>query len=357
MKKYRKTLILSGIVTLLPMLIGFLLWNRLPGTFATHWGPNGNPDGWMSKFWAVTLPPVLLVLIQWLCMWITGLDPKNRDKNEKAQKLVLWIIPAVSIFCSGLMYATALDTKIGMNVFLCLPMGALLLLIGNILPKCSQNSTIGIKLYWTLANRENWNKTHSMAGKLWMLGGAAILLCVFLPEKMAVAASFAVMITMVLIPIAYSCSIYRAHRKAGVEYKYESGYPTWLKWFSGILLTGVLALVLAVMCLGNVEVTCGETAFAVEATFWQDLTVEYAAVDSVELLESCPVGERTGGFGSPRLLLGNFRNEAFGNYTRYSCNSDGPAIVIRCGEDVLVLALREEADTKLLYETLLTRIG
>lgn len=357
MKKFRKTLIFTNIATLLPMLVGFLLWDQLPDSFATHWGADGNPDGWMGKTAAIVLLPLILVAVQWLCIWITEKDPGNRGKNEKAQKLVLWLIPAVSMLSSGVMYAAALETKVGMNVFLCLPLAAMFLVIGNILPKCSQNSTIGIKIKWTLGNRENWNKTHSMTGKLWMLGGAAIALGAFLPERSAVAFSFGVLVPMVLIPFVYSYAIYRSHQKAGVEYKYESGYPTWVKWLSGILLTGILAFVLAVMCMGNVDVRFEEEAFTVETVFWQDLTVDYAAVDSVELVESCPAGDRVGGFGSPRLLLGNFRNEAFGNYTRYTYNNADPCVIIRCGDDVLVLGGKTAADTRSFYQELTRRVG
>ena len=32
----RKTLIIASIVTLLPMLIGIIYWNRLPDVMATH---------------------------------------------------------------------------------------------------------------------------------------------------------------------------------------------------------------------------------------------------------------------------------------------------------------------------------
>ena len=48
MKKYKKQLILSSIVTLLPILIGLFLWNRLPDTIATHFGSDNVANGWSS---------------------------------------------------------------------------------------------------------------------------------------------------------------------------------------------------------------------------------------------------------------------------------------------------------------------
>ena len=35
-KKYKTTLILTTLISLFPMVIGLLLWNRMPDTIATH---------------------------------------------------------------------------------------------------------------------------------------------------------------------------------------------------------------------------------------------------------------------------------------------------------------------------------
>lgn len=41
MKQYKKELIVSTLLALLPIATGLLLWNRLPGQLATHWGMSG----------------------------------------------------------------------------------------------------------------------------------------------------------------------------------------------------------------------------------------------------------------------------------------------------------------------------
>ena len=48
-KKYKKTLILTAILTLLPMVIGFILWDKLPDQIATHFGSNGDQMGGLVK--------------------------------------------------------------------------------------------------------------------------------------------------------------------------------------------------------------------------------------------------------------------------------------------------------------------
>ena len=54
MKKWnKKWFIISTVVIFLPMIAGFLMWNRLPDRLITHWNAAGEADGSMGKFAAV----------------------------------------------------------------------------------------------------------------------------------------------------------------------------------------------------------------------------------------------------------------------------------------------------------------
>ena len=69
LKRNKKTVVVTTIITVLPMLVGLLLWNRLPEQIATHFDANGNPDGWSSRFVAVFGLPLILLAVHWLCLW------------------------------------------------------------------------------------------------------------------------------------------------------------------------------------------------------------------------------------------------------------------------------------------------
>ena len=45
LKENKKTLILTSILTLLPVIVGIIFWNRLPDPVATHFDINNQPDG------------------------------------------------------------------------------------------------------------------------------------------------------------------------------------------------------------------------------------------------------------------------------------------------------------------------
>ena len=205
-KKNLKILMLTSIVIILPMLAGLLLWEQLPEQIPSHWNASGEIDGWSSKPFVVFGLPLILLAAQWLCTLGSAADPKKENHSVKLIQLVLWIIPVLSVLLHAVTYAVALGKEVQMEMVMPVFIGILFTIIGNYLPKCKQNYTIGIKIPWTLNSEENWNKTHRFAGWLWVLCGLAITLTgffggfwVFLP----------IVLLMVLAPFIYSYILHR----------------------------------------------------------------------------------------------------------------------------------------------------
>lgn len=208
MKQYKRTLLLTSAVTVLPILVGLLLWNRLPDTMATHWGADGTANGWSSKPFAVLGLPAFLLAVHWVCALSANADPKRR--SGKPLLLVFWICPVVSLLCGFIIYATALHYDVKISLLLPLLLGLLFIVVGNYLPKCQQNYTIGIKVPWTLHSQENWNRTHRFAGILWVIGGALIMLTCFLQSETLM---LVLILSLALLPMGYSYLYYLRHEK------------------------------------------------------------------------------------------------------------------------------------------------
>ena len=206
-KKNLKTLIITSVVILLPILAGLILWNQLPDPMPTHWNAAGDVDGWSSKPFAIFGLPAILLAAQWLCVLGTAADPKKNNHPEKILHLVLWIIPVLSVVMHTFVYLIALGYGVRMEVVMPILIGLIFTIIGNYLPKCKQNYTIGIKIPWTLNNEENWNKTHRFARWAWTFGGIAIMLTGFLGSFWIF---LSIALLMVLAPVIYS---YILHRK------------------------------------------------------------------------------------------------------------------------------------------------
>lgn len=209
-KKNLPKLIITSLIILIPIVIGLILWDKLPDQVPVHWNMSGEVDDYATKTQAVFLMPLVLVAFQWICVLGTSLDPKKQNINDKMFTLVLWIIPIISLLCNSMVYATALGHKVSVEILMPLFMGALFIVIGNYLPKCKQSYTMGIKLPWTLDDEENWNKTHRLAGFLWVIGGIVVMATAFLG---AFWLFFIVLIPMVIVPTVYSYLLYKKSKK------------------------------------------------------------------------------------------------------------------------------------------------
>ena len=174
----------------------------------------GQADGFASVPTAVFLMPAIMLLTHLFCILICFLDPGNRNRNQKLQTIVLWIIPLIgNLSCCGI-YALALGWEFSPVVWTMVPMGLLFAVIGNYMPKTRMNSTMGIKVPWTYSSEANWNATHRYAGKVWMIGGILIALCGLLPHGWAVTVMLASVLILIILPIAYA---YRFYKKEKAE--------------------------------------------------------------------------------------------------------------------------------------------
>jgi len=212
LKTNRKTLIITSVITVLPMLIGIIYWDRLPDIMATHFGIGNEADGFSSKAFAVFGLPLVLLAVLWLGAVVTAHDPKKQNISPKMFSLMLWIAPVLSLVVAATMYPVNLGYKLDITFFAELLLGLLFIIIGNYMPKARQNYTIGIKIPWTLANEENWNRTHRLAGYLWMVCGV-LMVIISLTRIVPAQWLIALFLIMVLVPCIYS---YWLHVKKGL---------------------------------------------------------------------------------------------------------------------------------------------
>ena len=206
--KNKREIILTTVLCLVPMIAGAILYSRLPDSIATHFGVDGQPDGWSSKAFAVFGLPAIIAGLNLLMHFGLRTDPKRKNMSPALFNIAIWTVPAVSILANAFVLANALGYESRIEVILPLLVSLLFIVIGNYLPKTKQSYTMGIKLPWTLASEENWNRTHRLAGYLWVACGIlmALLTLLKIGRLWLMPALIAV---MVLVPTIYSYSLYK----------------------------------------------------------------------------------------------------------------------------------------------------
>lgn len=352
----RSLIIWTSVIILLPTLVGLLLWNRLPDQMPTHWGIDGQPDAWSGKLWAIVLLPLFMLPAQWIVYRVTRLEPQNRSgSNAKVLRMVMWIFPILSVAFSGMIYAQALGWELGIDTIVPLLISAMFIIVGNVLPKCRKNSFLGIRLPWTFSSEENWNRTHRLGGKTWVIGGIVSIVAIVVEWLwlyiLAIAAAC-------VIPCVYSWLFYRKQRDAGqVEPILRSKQNRMLTWVTIAITVFALVFVVWALFSGSFDIALDGTHLTITTGQWDDLTVDISAIDSVEYRENGVDGSRDWGYGNLTVGLGSFSNDEFGSYTRYTYVKPDACIVLHVGEKILVINGKSDEATRALYEEISAKIA
>ena len=206
--KNKRTYLMAIFISFLPVIAGLLLYPKFPNRIATHWGFNGEANGYSSKIVGVIVLPLLLAVLSIFMPKLLEMDPKNKDMNDKLRNSIIWLLPIINVMCSSFTMLEALGIKTKIEVIAPLIIAITFIIIGNYLPKAKQNYTVGIKVPWTLDDEENWDKTHRLGGFLFVFGGIVLAISSFF--KLKAVMLFVVIFLVGIVPIVYS---YILHKK------------------------------------------------------------------------------------------------------------------------------------------------
>ncbi|MBQ7387614.1 MAG: SdpI family protein [Clostridia bacterium] len=355
LKDNKWKILICALLTLMPSIVGVFMWNFLLERL-------GNVLHGGKTFLIVTLlSPVFLLLLYTVCIVVTIVDNKHREQNAKVFSAVLYICPMISLYTSAIFLSIILGIEFNIAKISAILIGTMFLIIGNYIPKCKQNFTIGIKTSITLANEENWNATHRFSGKVWVLCGGLTLISALLPGKIAIICFFAVLICAVSAPLIYSYAYYKKQVKNGTWSESESTLDTARGLKKGSLIAAAIIPVILGACIvfcftGEVTAELGDNGLTLDATYNSPLVIDYDDIDSIEFRDKSNPGERVFGFGSPRLSVGTFRNDEFSAYTRYSRTDCNAEIIIKTGESTVIFNVGTPDKTLELYNLLTEKL-
>ncbi len=172
--KNNRTIIITWVLALLPLLAVAILYSRLPGRIPTHWDINGTVTyGSKSTIWMVAgLSPVMAVLFGIL----PKIDPrrKNYAKFQDYYDGFRIVMLLFLLVLTGVILSESLSPghiSVGRVISICV--GILFVYIGNILPKIKNNFFMGIKTPWTLSDPDVWNRSNRLGGRLFFWFGLA----------------------------------------------------------------------------------------------------------------------------------------------------------------------------------------
>jgi uncharacterized membrane protein len=174
---------------------------------ATHFGIDGQADGYMPRDVALAFGPALMLVFGLLLWVLPALSPKgaslkrSQSAFDAAQLAIIAFLAVVHV----VVVLKALGVQVDILSTLSLSVGFLFLIIGNVLPKTRFNYFMGIRTPWTLSDEHVWDKTHRLAGPLFMLAGVVVILSAcLLPQSWQTTVLLVAALGASFIPCVYS---------------------------------------------------------------------------------------------------------------------------------------------------------
>jgi uncharacterized membrane protein len=210
----RTTVILVVILSIILLAAGLIASPNLQQPIATHWGADGQANGYGSLFTAVWLLPLMTLGIGLLLLALPIIDPLKRNIALFRKEWNGMVI--VFVLFMGWVHATTLawnlGLKINMNLSMMPAMSLLFFYMAWLLPRSRRNWFLGIRTPWTLSSDTVWEKTHRLGGWCFAAAGLISLISLLFGEPGFVVMMVGVMIAA-LVPVVYSYILFQAENR------------------------------------------------------------------------------------------------------------------------------------------------
>ncbi|MDD4412145.1 MAG: SdpI family protein [Patescibacteria group bacterium] len=205
-----KTETIPFLVIAFMFVASIIFYNSFPETVPVHWNLAGQADGWSGRTFGAFFIPCLTVGLYALFLFIPNIDP-NKENFKIFAKQYHYFKSGLLVFMAAMYLITGLngmDIRVPIDFYMPFLIGVGIMLMGLTLSKVKQNYTFGIRLPWTLANANNWDRTHKFGGKMFFLGGLLLAISGFFKGTPTKIIMFAAFILLMVTTCFYSYYIY-----------------------------------------------------------------------------------------------------------------------------------------------------
>ena len=201
-----KILIITGLICLIPIIFGVILYDQLPEQMAVHFGVDNEPNSFAPKEFALFGIPILMFALQVFCCIFSDFM-EEKKQNKKYITIYKWIIPIIEMVVYLTMLAYGAGIELDMRMIVGITLGIVFTLVGNYMPKTEPN-----KLQMNYIRADFWKKIKRPAGYFFVIIGLAFIISAFLNSIV----SFILMIILIICAVLttiYSLYLFYKNRR------------------------------------------------------------------------------------------------------------------------------------------------
>ena len=195
-------------------LFSIAVYSRLPERFAVHWDIHGEPNRYGSRVEGAFLLPGLMIALYLIMQWYPSRDPRSSNiaKFRRAYDSVVTATIAFLGVVHVLVLGQALGWRVDITTVLFVCGGAMLVLLGNLLPLARSNFIFGIRTPWTLSSEHVWARAQRVGGYAMVAAGLLTMASALLPRPAGAVVALASLILAGVIPVVYSYLLWSGNR-------------------------------------------------------------------------------------------------------------------------------------------------
>lgn len=201
----------------LPLVITLIALPYLPDQIPAHYNYSLQVDRWGSKY-EVLLLPVASIFVGWILLAFAKYEAKREfsGNNNEKEAIITGIVSLLlfNVLTFYLIYAdfkkaeTLSSLPIPMNQLLFGIIGIGMIIAGNVIPKLSLNSVIGLRTVWSMKNETTWKKSQHFGGIMFIIAGIlTIIVCLLTKGFACFIGTMAIIAVLLVIDIFYTYRI------------------------------------------------------------------------------------------------------------------------------------------------------
>jgi uncharacterized membrane protein len=160
--------------------------------------------------------PLLSFFIYSLLSALPQIMPRreNYERFSDTYWTIITVIIAFMAVTHVVVLGLALGWPIDVPTFVLLGVGAMFVIMGNLMPRVKSNWMLGIRTPWTLDSENVWRETHRLGGRPMVVAGIVTMVAAFLPDAIRPWIAFGALLFGAMIPAVYSYILWRREKQA-----------------------------------------------------------------------------------------------------------------------------------------------
>jgi uncharacterized membrane protein len=188
-----------------------IAWPYAPERMPIHWNLQGEVDGYGGKFVGLLLLPLVALGLYALLLVLPRIDPGYANYRSFAGAYNLIRVTLVVFLAAiyAVTVAAAFGRAVDVGTIVTLGAGALFVVLGSVMGKIRPNWFVGVRTPWTLSSKLSWNKTHRLAGWIFIGLGPLVALTGILRSQWFFIAALVLGGASLAWLVVYSYLVYR----------------------------------------------------------------------------------------------------------------------------------------------------